>query len=64
MPRRNINFASTVTASSTIAFVEAGGAIKVLLELVEFDIVIPNSMDVECGLNVGELRIDMEERTF
>lgn len=61
MPCRNINLLSLVTAGSTVAFVEAGGTIKILLELVELDVVVPSL--VGCGLNAGELGISTEERT-
>jgi hypothetical protein len=64
VPRRDIDFLSPVTTDSTVACVEAGGTIKVFLELVELDVVIPSSANTECGLNVGELGTNTEERTF
>lgn len=45
MPRRGIDLPSLVTAAGTVAGIEAGGTIKVLLELVELDIVISSSMN-------------------
>jgi hypothetical protein len=64
VPCRDINLLSLGTTTSTIAFVEAGGAIKILLELMELDVVIPGSDNRKCSLNVVELVVNTGERTF
>ena len=43
MPTCDVSFLSLVTATGTVAFVEAEGTIKILLELVKFNIVVPSS---------------------
>lgn len=45
VPCRDVNLPSPVTTGSTVACVEAGRTIKVLLELVKLNVVIPSSAD-------------------
>lgn len=64
MPRADINLISLVAAVGAVAFIEAGRTAEILLELVKLNVIIPGWGSGECGLNVGNLIIDEEGRTF